>query len=156
MCSPQVMAIVRAEMSRRRMLGVATAASVAAPLHQAPRPCAGCHADRTRRPAASPVPLAGFGPFTQIQDLSHTHGPDFPMYPGAQQMQMDVIVTIAENGFFKYQLTLDEHTGTHMDAPAALRRRRGVGRRTCRSSSSSRRSAWSTSATAPRATPTVS
>jgi kynurenine formamidase len=114
MCSPQVMSLVREEMSRRTMLGMATAATVA-----------GLSAVRVAQaqdatpvaPAASPVSLAGFGPFSQIQELSHVHGPDFPMFPGAQQMEIDVIVTIAEDGFFKNQLTLDEHTGTHMDAP---------------------------------------
>jgi kynurenine formamidase len=40
------------------------------------------------------------------------------MFPGAEQPSIDVLVTIAENGFYKNKLTLDEHTGTHMDAPA--------------------------------------
>jgi kynurenine formamidase len=57
------------------------------------------------------------GMFSSILDLTHTWGPDFPMYPGAEQPTFEVIVTIESGGFFKSKLTLDEHTGTHMDAP---------------------------------------
>src|SRR5215211_3389476 len=114
MCSPKIMALVRQRTgtSRRDLLraGAATglAAAVAGPLLARP----------ARAQQATPVASAFPGGFTRVVDLSHTWGPDFPMYPGAQQPDIQVIVTIAENGFFKNQLTLDEHTGTHMDAPA--------------------------------------
>jgi kynurenine formamidase len=39
------------------------------------------------------------------------------MFPGAEQPSIEVIVTIETAGFYKNTLTLDEHTGTHMDAP---------------------------------------
>ncbi|MDP9364187.1 MAG: cyclase family protein [Chloroflexota bacterium] len=66
-------------------------------------------------PLASPTAL---GAFTRIQDLSHVHSPTFPMFPGAQQMTINVLVTVEADGFYKNELVLDEHTGTHMDAPA--------------------------------------
>jgi len=76
-------------------------------------------------PVASASPAAGslsggvaLGNFSQIQDLSHIHSPAFPMFPGAEQMAINVLVTVAADGFYKNQLVLDEHTGTHMDAPA--------------------------------------
>ena len=55
---------------------------------------------------------------SEIYDLTHTMSPDFPMFVGAEQMEMEQIVSIEEDGFFKYRLSLDEHTGTHVDAPA--------------------------------------
>lgn len=68
-------------------------------------------------PAATPV-MATRVPFTAIHDLTHVASPDFPMFPGANPMQIALLVTIEENGFYKNTLTLDEHTATHMDAPA--------------------------------------
>ncbi|MGH2558813.1 MAG: cyclase family protein [Thermomicrobiales bacterium] len=117
MCSPEVMARVRAEVSRRRLLcsvGVA-GLGLGAFAGALPRTVA---AQDAATPVATPAVGQTTLTFAQVVDLSHTHGPDFPMFPGAQQMQMNVIVTIAENGFFKNELILDEHTGTHMDAPA--------------------------------------
>lgn len=111
MCSPEVMSRVHSEISRRRLLGVAGTAAVAAAL---PRSAA---AQGGATPVATPLVGQTTLTFSQVVDLSHTHGPDYPMFPGAQPMQMNVIVTIAENGFFKNELILDEHTGTHMDAP---------------------------------------
>ena len=65
-------------------------------------------------PLASPIALGGA---TQIQDLTHVVSPTFPMYPGAPQMEIILLRTIQGNGFYKNLLVLDEHTGTHMDAP---------------------------------------
>jgi kynurenine formamidase len=109
------MAKVRTEITRRRLLGGAGGAGLAAVAAALPRSAA---AQAGATPVASPVAGQTTLTFSEVVDLSHTHGPDFPMFPGAQQMQMNVIVTIADNGFFKNELILDEHTGTHMDAPA--------------------------------------
>lgn len=127
MCSPQVMKQVRDEMSRRRFLGRVGAAGAITALGATALASRGTvtalQGDAT--PVASPVATstAGLaalaaGGFTSIYDLSHVHGPEFPMFPGAQQMQMNVLVNIATDGYFKWELILDEHTGTHMDAPA--------------------------------------
>jgi kynurenine formamidase len=123
MCSPMVMAKVQERVSRRRLLGRMGAAGAVAPagaaalgpVRAAPRGQATPVAGGAATPAASPVALLGF---TRIQDLSHTHSPTFPMFPGAQQMQINLLVTVEADGFYKNQLILDEHTGTHMDAPA--------------------------------------
>ena len=71
--------------------------------------------DATPVAAASPVAMGG--PFSTIVDLTHTWGPTFPVFPGAEQPIFEVIVTIESAGFFKSKLSFDEHTGTHMDAP---------------------------------------
>lgn len=72
-------------------------------------------------PAATPGPSAIYSssvPISRIHDLTHVSGPDFPVFVGAEQMQMEQITSIEEDGFFKYRLSFDEHTGTHIDAPA--------------------------------------
>ncbi|HEY8445651.1 MAG TPA: cyclase family protein [Thermomicrobiales bacterium] len=118
MCSPEIIAKVRQEISRRRFISGAGALGAAAMVGALGRGAGAARAQEgtpVASPLATPVLPSGF---TQIVDLTHVHGPNFPMFPGAQQMRIDVLVTIEENGFFKNQLTLDEHTGTHMDAPA--------------------------------------
>jgi kynurenine formamidase len=40
------------------------------------------------------------------------------MFHGAEQPRIEQIKSIAADGFYKNRLTMDEHSGTHMDAPA--------------------------------------
>jgi kynurenine formamidase len=104
--------------SRRHFLGRLGAAGAASALGLAALTSTAAAqqvATPAARPLASPTAL---GSFTQIQDLSHVVAPTFPMYPGAPQMQITLLRTIQGNGFYKNLLVLDEHTGTHMDAPA--------------------------------------
>lgn len=100
MCAPQVMDQVKQALSRRDFLGMAAGiAAVAA----------------TSARAQTQVQGRSFG---NVADLTHVYSPDFPVFPGAAQMKIDLLVTVKNNGFYKNTLTLDEHTGTHMDAPA--------------------------------------
>ena len=121
MCSPYVMAVVNETLTRRGLVKRAGAtaallgAGIAAPhiVQAQATPMASPAA-----PAApTPVPVA-FGAFTTMQDLTHTHGPDFPMFLGAMPMEIDTIFQVVPDGFYKNILTFDEHTGTHLDAPA--------------------------------------
>ena len=95
MCSPQVMAKVQDAMTRRGFLGRAGAAGAAVALGAAAlTPGRAARQSAATPGAATPVsgPLASpvaRGAFTRIQDLSHTHSPTFPMFPGAQQMQIN-------------------------------------------------------------------
>jgi len=119
MCSPEVMSKVHEAVSRRRLLGQTGAAAAVAAVGVS----TGSLSVRSARaqdasPVASPVAGSLPGGFSQIVDLSHTHGPEFPMYPGAVQMTIENLFTVADGGFYKNLLTLDEHTGTHMDSPA--------------------------------------
>lgn len=126
MCSPEVLRQVRQQIAvnrldRRRFVagaGVAGAAAIGTVALQTATRAQRATPGATPLPGATPVPDAICLNFSNIIDLSHVYGPDFPMYPGSDQMQLDVIVTIEEDGFFKYRLTMDEHTGTHLDAPA--------------------------------------
>jgi kynurenine formamidase len=119
MCSPEIMANVDEAVTRRRVLGRLGMAGAASALGLAASATSGAAQQEAATPAAGPLasPTA-LGSFTQIQDLSHVVTPSFPMYPGAPQMQITLLRTIQGNGFYKNLLVLDEHTGTHMDAPA--------------------------------------
>src|SRR5262249_719855 len=54
----------------------------------------------------------------RVVDLTHRLTPDFPLYPGVVPMKFDVIATVHTEGWYEAVLTIDEHTGTHVDAPA--------------------------------------
>lgn len=100
MCAPHVMGLVEQALSRRELFRMALgAAAVATAVGKAQAQVQG-------------------KAFSNVADLTHVVSPDFPVFPGAAQMKMDLLVTVKNNGFYKNTLTLDEHTGTHMDAPA--------------------------------------
>lgn len=106
MCSPSVAAIVRntlrsreTRVTRRALAGRAGAAAMAT----AAMPILAVAHGAT--PMASPIT-----PIMSIHDLTHVASPDYPMFPGATPMQIDLLVTIEEDGFYKNTLTLDEHT----------------------------------------------
>ena len=50
-------------------------------------------------------------------DLTHTLHPDFPTYFGEPGFAMEQKSSFASEGFNLFELTINEHTGTHMDAP---------------------------------------
>lgn len=127
MCSPEVMAAVRAAIAerggrvdRRRLLagGAAMAAGAVLPMLTAAQGATPI-ATPGATPAAGPSTIYSTSvPITRVWDLTHVMGPDFPMFYGAEPMRIEQIKSIADDGFYKNRLTLDEHTGTHMDAPA--------------------------------------
>lgn len=118
MCSPQVAAAVReavklgqGRIDRRRFFGggaAALAGSVMVP---------STTAAQQATPVATPVASPGT-PFSAIHDLTHVVSSTFPVFAGATPMEIDTFLTVADDGFYKNMLTLDEHTGTHIDAPA--------------------------------------
>jgi len=52
-----------------------------------------------------------------VEDLTHAYDTDFPTYFGAPGISMEQKFSFAENGFNLMILTVNEHTGTHIDAP---------------------------------------
>jgi len=101
------MARVRASLNRRQMLGIAGTLGA---LALTPR---GVLAQ-----SATPMATPTVSGFSSIVDLTHTLTQEFPVFPGGVQAEITVDNTIAENGFYTNLLNLQEHTGTHMDAPA--------------------------------------
>lgn len=116
MCSPEVMSKVRAEITRRRLFGQAGAVAAAGIAVPAFGLRAAFAQDAT--PMASPVVTALPSGFTTVIDLTHVMTPEFPVFPGGAQLQLETLVTVENDGYYVQRVAFDEHTGTHMDAPA--------------------------------------
>lgn len=54
---------------------------------------------------------------SKVEDMTHTLSPEFPTYFGESQFSMEQIYNYAEHSFNLFQYTVNEHTGTHIDAP---------------------------------------
>ncbi|MEM9223867.1 MAG: cyclase family protein [Pseudomonadota bacterium] len=52
-----------------------------------------------------------------LTDLTHTLSSDFPTYGGEPGIEMTQVFNFADNGFNLFNMDVNEHTGTHMDAP---------------------------------------
>ncbi len=119
MCSPDVMVKVNSALrrggqsvSRRRFLGSAgavAAAGVLTPLTLRAQ---------SATPIATPIMTGGTVTYTTVANLSHANSPATPVWPGNPSFAMETVVTIENDGFYANVLTVHEHTGTHMDAPA--------------------------------------
>src|SRR5215475_204611 len=104
MCAPNVIESVREEISRRGFLtalgGAVAVAAVSTPV------------------AAQQKPIRLATGFRDVHDLTHTFTPKTPVFPAFKPIQIKPKFSIAKDGFFANEITFDEHTGTHMDAPA--------------------------------------
>jgi len=100
MCAPSVVESVRRTLSRRQFVGVvATGAAVSVPVRAQQKPI--------RLPKG----------FRDVIDLTHVLSPLLPVYPGYRPIQVRPRSTIAREGYANNEVTFDEHTGTHVDAP---------------------------------------
>ena len=52
-----------------------------------------------------------------VVDMTHGLNADFPTYFGVPGIEQEQLFNFAESGFNLFSLTLNEHTGTHIDAP---------------------------------------
>ncbi len=57
------------------------------------------------------------GGHSQVADMTHTLGEDFPTYFGEQHLFIEQKFNYAEHKFNLNEIRVNEHTGTHMDAP---------------------------------------
>lgn len=101
MCDVCVMNAVKQKMLSRRDLFRAGAAVAGT---------AAVAAATGSMPAMAQVP-------TKVADLTHELYPSFPTYFGADQFMADKKFDFAKDGFNLFELTVNEHTGTHVDAP---------------------------------------
>lgn len=75
--------------------------------------------------SAAAVAAAGFGlapsalaqGHASVQDMTHELTEDFPTYFGDRQLWIEKKFDFAADGFNLNELRVNEHTGTHMDAP---------------------------------------
>ena len=66
-------------------------------------------------PLGAPAALAqGHG---AVEDLTHAYDAEFPTYFGAPGISTEQNFNFEEHGFNLLTLTVNEHTGTHVDAP---------------------------------------
>tara|TARA_E500000305_G_scaffold79353_1_gene65115 strand:+ start:473 stop:1291 length:819 start_codon:yes stop_codon:yes gene_type:complete len=101
MCDICVMNAVKDKMlSRRSLFKTAAMASVAV--------AAG---------AAVAAPQALAAGHNAVEDMTHTLDADFPTYFGESQFSMEQKFNYAEHSFNLFEYTVNEHTGTHIDAP---------------------------------------
>ena len=98
MCDRCVIENVKDRMLSRRALIGAGAALAAVPL-AAPGPA--------RAAAHSGAPV----------DLTHTLHEDFPTFFGEPQFAREQLFAFGQDGFNLFELRVNEHTGTHVDAP---------------------------------------
>ncbi len=102
MCGQCVIDSVRSRMlSRRTLLTGGTAAAAAA----------------TAGVLIAPQPVRAQTSGGTLADLTHTLSGDFPTFDGIPGFAMDQKFNFADNGYNLFELTINEHTGTHMDAP---------------------------------------
>jgi kynurenine formamidase len=66
---------------------------------------------------ATPKPLWAEAHGSSVVDMTHTISPEFPTYFGESQFSAEQLFNYAEHGFNLKNLTVNEHTGTHVDAP---------------------------------------
>lgn len=64
--------------------------------------------------AAPPALAAGHG---GVVDMTHAYDETFPTYFGAPGIEMKQPFNFKEHGFNLLELAINEHTGTHIDAP---------------------------------------
>ena len=100
MCDICVMNAVKDRMlSRRGFFKAAAASGVAA---------------ATTGVAAPAALAAGHG---GVEDMTHAISPDFPTYFGEPGYASEQVFNFAEHGFNVQRMVVNEHTGTHIDAP---------------------------------------
>jgi len=100
MCDICVMNAVKDKMLSRRSFFTAGAAMTAA---------AALGAGTT-----SPAMAEGHG---KVVDMTHVYDEKFPTYFGAPGFSAEQKFNFKDNGFNLFQLSINEHTGTHVDAP---------------------------------------
>jgi kynurenine formamidase len=102
MCAPFVLEGVRQELSRRGFIAaVAACGTVAA------TPIA-AQQQAVRMPKG----------FREVIDLTHPFTSKLPVYPSYKPIQIRQRFTVTRDGFAANEVTFDEHTGTHVDAPS--------------------------------------
>jgi kynurenine formamidase len=99
MCDICVMTSVKERMVGRRGLFAGAAATAVAGLA-----------------AASSRPVLA-QPARQVIDLTHELSAEFPTFGGSPGIAYDKQFDFAADGYNLYVLTINEHTGTHLDAP---------------------------------------
>ena len=103
MCVPGCHEVVSRRLSRRGFFRGATTAALAAGVSTIVTPSAPARAQAMS--------------FTKAVDLTHPLWTDFPTYFGQPGLEMERVFAIEKDGLNLFKWHLNEHTGTHLDAP---------------------------------------
>jgi kynurenine formamidase len=106
MCSPVVINEVHQEFSRRRFISATAFGAAGAVIAGDP-----ASAQQQQKPVRLP------NGFRDVYDLTHTFSGRLPVFPAFKPVQIRQRFDYSKDGFFANEVTFDEHTGTHMDAP---------------------------------------
>jgi kynurenine formamidase len=106
MCAPSVIASVRQELTRRGFVTALAGATLGA-----------LATSDAAAQQAQPKPVRLAQGFRDVVDLTHTFTPRLPVFPAFKPVKITPKFALGKDGFFANELTFDEHTGTHMDAP---------------------------------------
>lgn len=112
MCHHCVIQSVKERMFSRRDLLTTASTGVAAAAAAAVAGSVGLAS--TPANAAAHGVKTGFG---EVVDLTHTLSPEFPTFGGTPGIAYEQVFNFKENGFNLFNLTINEHTATHIDAP---------------------------------------
>ncbi|MGF7160458.1 kynurenine formamidase [Rhodoligotrophos appendicifer] len=104
MCVAGCHEAVAKSLSRRRLLSGSVVA-------------AGALASLAGSGAGAGALAAGGKAFSKVVDLTLLLTDDFPTYGGTQGFTLEPVTTIASDGYNTNRWIVDEHTGTHIDAP---------------------------------------
>jgi kynurenine formamidase len=107
MCAPSVIASVHQDLSRRGFVTALAGGAIVA--------LASTTELAAQAPQQKPVRLAQG--FRDVVDLTHTFSPKLPVFPAFKPVKITPTFALGKDGFFANEITYDEHTGTHMDAP---------------------------------------
>lgn len=102
MCAPFIVQNVRKELSRRGFIGAVAACAATASMPVT------AQQKQVRLPKG----------FRDVIDLTHLFSASLPVYPGYKPLQIRQRFSVARDGFAANEVTFDEHTGTHVDAPS--------------------------------------
>lgn len=67
--------------------------------------------------ASMSAPAAMAQGHDRVEDMTHTLSPEFPTYFGQPGISIDQQFAFEQDGFNLFEMTVNEHTGTHVDAP---------------------------------------
>ncbi len=69
-------------------------------------------------PGSAVIDPNAFTGKSRVQDLTHVTTAEFPVFPGERNFAAQPVRTLEGHGYSLQELSLSEHTGTHLDAPA--------------------------------------
>jgi kynurenine formamidase len=69
-------------------------------------------------PGSAEIDPNAFTGKRRVQDLTHVTTAEFPVFPGDRSFEARRVRTLERHGYLLQELSLSEHTGTHLDAPA--------------------------------------